>query len=518
MAPPIEHLSQAAARLPERPALICIPSQAQCSYAELEEQVNRAAHALRQLGLRPGDGIAFSLPNGIDIAVVVLAALRSGLYYTPLPTRASAGDIAYICGDAGARLLVLDADSPAREALPNLLPPGCALQISQGDPRQPGAWQQLLARQPGALPDNPLPGVEMLYSSGSTGRPKGVRKAIAASRWNAPDPRNQAIATAHQIGPDSVYLSTSPIYHSAPHRYLVACLNAGATVVVMERFDAEAAVDALDHYACTHSLWVPTMFHRMLQLDESARRRYRGVRHRHAIHGAAPCPIPVKRAMIDWWGPILSEYYSGSEGMGGTSIDSHEWLAHPGSVGRPRGAEVHVLDGQFEPLPRGEIGTIYFNAPNTFTYWGDAEKNRDATSPQGWKTYGDIGYLDEDGYLYLTDRRSFTVISGGVNIYPQEVESTLMAHPQVQDVAVFGVPHDDLGEQLAAVVQLTDGTLDNAETAQALQAHCRAAGGSIKTPRLIRFCADFPRTDSGKVQKARLRAQFLQEREAPTFG
>ncbi len=517
-APTIQHVTEAARQQPDQAALICVPSGMRCSYTELDAAANRAAHALRQLGLRPGDGLAFCLPNGVAFATLMLAALRSGLYYTPLPSKATAADIAYICNDAGVRLLVLDAASSAHAALPGLPATGCALLISHDDPAQPGAWEHLLARQPATLPDYPLPGMEMVYSSGSTGKPKGVRKPMPARAWNAPDPRNAAISATARLGPDSVYLSTSPLYHSAPHRYLAASLNAGATVVVMERFDAQASLECIDRYGCTHSLWVPTMFHRLLKLDESARQRYQGSHHRVAIHGAAPCPVPLKRAMIDWWGPILIEYYSGSEGLGSTTIDSHEWLAHPGSVGKPRQVEVHVLDERFQQLPTGQVGTIYFDAPQAFSYWKDAEKTRDATSPQGWTTYGDIGYVDADGYLYLTDRRSFTVISGGVNIYPQEIENTLMTHPDVQDAAVFGVPDEDLGEKLVALIQLIDGAHATAEQAQALQAFCKVAGGSIKTPKLIRFCRDFPRTDSGKLPKASLRAQFMQDTETPSFG
>lgn len=517
-ASPIQHVTEAARQHPDQTALICMPSQARCSFAELDAAANRAAHGLRQLGLAPGDGLAFCLPNGVAFAVFVLAALRSGLYYTPLPTKASAADIAYICNDAGVRLLVVDAAVDEQAALRAQLAEQCLLLVSDPDPAHPGGWEQLLASQPGHLPEDPLPGMEMMYSSGSTGRPKGVRKPMPTGPWDAPDPRNSAIATSMALGVDSVFLSTSPLYHSGPHRYLAASLNAGTTVVVMERFDALASLQYLDRFECTHSLWVPTMFHRLLKLDATVRQAYRGEHHRAAMHGAAPCPVPLKRAMIDWWGPILVEYYSGSEGLGSTLIDSQEWLAHPGSVGKPSQVQVHVLDEQFRPLPAGEIGNIFFDAPNAFSYWRDDGKTRDSTSPQGWKTYGDIGYVDADGYLYLTDRRSFTVISGGVNIYPQEIENTLMTHPDVQDVAVFGVPDEDLGEKLAAVIQLVDGSAGDAHHAQALRAYCKATGGSIKTPKLIRFCVEFPRTDSGKVQKARLREQFLRDQDTPTFS
>ncbi|MFD1710700.1 AMP-binding protein [Ottowia sp. GY511] len=515
---PIQHVTQAAARHPDKDALVCVPSGRRLTYADLEREANRGVHALRGLGLQPGDGIAFSLPNGEAFAIAMLAAARAGLYYTPLPTKASASDIAYICANAGAKLLLLDSASPVGSELAVRLAPDRTVMFSSDEPESPGPWQALLARQPVSLPENPQPGIEMVFSSGSTGRPKGVRKPITAPTWDAPDPRNVATAQANRLSAKSVYLSTSPLYHSAPHRYLSASLSVGATVVVLSHFDAELALECLNRYACTHSLWVPTMFHRMLKLEPNVRARYRGEHHHHAIHGAAPCPVPLKRAMIDWWGPILYEYYSGSEGLGSTAIDSHEWLAHPGSVGKPRQLAVHVLDDDHRPQPAGVVGNIYFEAPTSFAYWGDPEKTRAAISPQGWKTYGDIGYLDADGYLYLTDRRSFTVISGGVNVYPQEVENTLLSHPDVQDAAVFGVPDEDLGEKLAAVVQLAHGAAGDAAAAQALQAYCKAEGGAIKTPKLIRFCTEFPRTDSGKILKAGLRQQFMQDTGATTYA
>lgn len=514
----IQHVSEAARLRPDQPALICVPSGARCTYRELDAAANRAANAFRHLGLAKGDGIAICLPNGIAFAVAALAAARTGLYYTPLHAKSSASDIAYVCGNAGARLLLLDAASPARPDLAAQLGADCRLLMASSDPLHPGEWEQLLVSQRDSLPADPQPGLEMVYSSGSTGKPKGVRKPIPMPRWDAPDPRNKAVAAAQQLDADSVYLSTSPLYHSAPHRYLMASLSVGATVIVMERFDAQASLEYLDRFGCSHSLWVPTMFHRLLKLDAAVRERYQGKHHRLAIHGAAPCPEAVKRAMIAWWGPILVEYYSGSEGLGSTTIDTQEWLAHPGSVGKPRQAAVHVLDEQFRELLPRQVGAIFFDAPNRFSYWEDTEKTRKATSPQGWQTYGDIGYVDEDGYLYLTDRRSFTVISGGVNVYPQEVENTLLSHPDVHDAAVFGVPDDDLGEKLAAVVQLAPGVEGDARMAQALQAFCKGVGGSIKTPKLIRFSTDFPRTESGKVQKARLRAQFLRDVDTPLFG
>jgi long-chain acyl-CoA synthetase len=495
---------------PDKPALICEPAGERISYGQLNAQANRAAHALRLLGVQDGDCIAICLPNGIALVAAILAAQRIGIYFTLLSPKASAGDVGYILTDSASRVLLCTAAVDA--ALAQSEPPAaCRRMVCGADPGAPGEWERLLANQPDHLPPQAKPGMEMIYSSGTTGRPKGIRRAFHCKTWGEVDSRNVE-AMRWLVGtPDSVYLSTSPMYHSAPYRYLCAFLDAGATAIIMDHFDAELSLTLIDRYGVTHSLWVPTMFQRILRLDEVRRAAYSGKTMTHAIHGAAPCPQPVKKAIIDWWGPVVYEYYSGTEGVGRTFINATEWLAHPGSVGKPSHCKVHILDEQDKPLPTGQTGRIFFESAVTFVYWNDEEKTRAAVSPQGWRTFGDIGHVDEDGYLYLTDRSGFMVISGGVNIYPQEIENTLLLLPGVLDAAVFGVPDDDLGEQLVAVIQIADASGATAEKANEILAHCRSRGGSIKTPRLIRFCTDFPRLDTGKVQKRFLRERVLAE-------
>ena len=495
---------------PDKPALICEPVGERISYGQLNAQANRTAHALRLLGVQDGDCIAICLPNGIALVAAILAAQRIGIYFTLLSPKASAGDVGYILTDSASRVLLCTAAIDA--ALAQSEPPAaCRRMVCGADPGAPGEWERLLANQPDHLPPQAKPGMEMIYSSGTTGRPKGIRRAFHCKTWGEVDSRNVE-AMRWLVGtPDSVYLSTSPMYHSAPYRYLCAFLDAGATAIIMDHFDAELSLTLIDRYGVTHSLWVPTMFQRILRLDEARRAAYSGKTMTHAIHGAAPCPQPVKKAIIDWWGRVVYEYYSGTEGVGRTFINATEWLAHPGSVGKPSHCKVHILDEQDKPLPTGQTGRIFFESAVTFVYWNDEEKTRAAVSPQGWRTFGDIGHVDEDGYLYLTDRSGFMVISGGVNIYPQEIENTLLLLPGVLDAAVFGVPDDDLGEQLVAVIQIADADGATAEKANEILAHCRSRGGSIKTPRLIRFCTDFPRLDTGKVQKRFLRERVLAE-------
>jgi long-chain acyl-CoA synthetase len=507
---------QASPHKPGKPALISGPLGRAMSFAALDAEANRAARAMVGLGLVPGDCVAVCLPSTPTMVVAILAAQRVGLYYTLIPTKAVETDVDYIALDSQSKLLLIAEDAPACGALCAVLHPYRIVRASAQPDDGPGPWEQLLMQQSQEPPEHLLPGMEMIYSSGTTGKPKGVRKPLPARAWDSPDPRNVDAARGAGLDASSVYLSTSPLYHSAPHRYLCAALHAGATVVLMERFDAAASLDLLERHACTHSLWVPTMFHRLLRLDEATRKAYIGQHHRLAIHGAAPCPEHVKRAMIAWWGPILVEYYSGTEGIGRTLITSAEWLSHPGSVGRPRDCRVHILSDDGSEVPTGETGTVFFESDQVFTYWGDAQKTDAVTSRQGWRTFGDIGHVDTEGYLYLSDRRGFMVISGGVNIYPQEIESMLTAHPDVVDAAVFGVPDEDLGEKLVAIVQLAESVPQDEAQVGALQTHCRRLGGGIKTPKVIEFRPNFPREENGKILKHRLRQAYIDaEKAAP---
>jgi long-chain acyl-CoA synthetase len=349
----------------------------------------------------------------------------------------------------------------------------------------------------------------MLYSSGTTGRPKGVRKPPFEGAFDAVDNRNAAVARSFALDASSVYLSTSPLYHSAPNRFLSAAIHAGATSIVMAKFDAERALAAIALFGCTHSLWVPTMFHRLLRLQAEVRSRYSTASMVHAVHGAAPCPVHVKQAMIDWWGPVLHEYYSGTEGIGATAITSREWLDHKGSVGRVTDGILHILDDAGRELPPGATGNVYFESDAQFEYWNDPAKTRAATSPQGWRSFGDIGHLDSAGYLYLTDRKDFVIISGGVNIYPQEIEDVLLQDPRVADAAVFGVPNEAYGEEVKAVIQPAHPDFTGPAVAEALRARCLALLGPIKVPRSIDFELDFPRHATGKLYKKLLRNRYL---------
>ncbi|HEY5334567.1 MAG TPA: AMP-binding protein, partial [Mycobacteriales bacterium] len=357
-------------------------------------------------------------------------------------------------------------------------------------------------------------GADMLYSSGTTGRPKGVKPPLPDGDVDAEgDMIALVFGGMYGFGEDTVYLSPAPIYHAAPLRFSAAVQALGGTVVMMERFDAEGALRAIADFSVTHSQWVPTMFIRMLKLPEEVRARYDVSSLKIAIHAAAPCPIEVKRRMIDWWGPVLVEYYAATEAVGITMIDSTEWLAHPGSVGRSILGPVHIVDDDGRELPSGQAGTIYFTSPTgalPFTYHGDPEKTRSAGHPDhpDWGTTGDIGYLDEDGWLFLTDRKAFMIISGGVNIYPQEVENVLALHPAITDVAVIGVPDEEMGERVLAVVQPAPGVTGSPELAEEILAFTRERLARYKCPRAVDFVDALPRTPTGKLVKGPLRDAY----------
>ena len=502
------HISRFAAATPDRVAATFIPSGRTVTFGALEAEANQAAHALRALGLKRGDCVGISITNRPEFLSAMLGAQRIGLYYVLLSTKLSVDDLAYVVGDSKAKVVIVSkgcfaAETP--EALSQLGAKVCVLDI-------PGApfddWAALLAAQPATLPDDCSRGRDLLYSSGSTGRPKGILKGLPTGAYDAPDPVNMGAASAYGFGSLSVVLSPCPLYHAAPHRFANITLHAGAMLIVAEQFDPETCLKAIETYGVTHSLWVPTMFHRMLQLPDAVRGAYDLSTHGRAVHGAAPCPVHVKQRMIDWWGPIIDEYYSGSEGVGSTNISSAEWLAHPGSVGRPHDCAVHVLGPDGAELPVGEIGDIYFESAQAFEYLGDAQKTQQITSAEGWKTFGDIGYVDVDGYLYLTDRRHFTIISGGVNLYPQEIESVLLEHEAIKDAAVIGVPNEEFGQVALAVVELVDPAQASDEMKAAIRSFVRARLGPIKTPKSVAFETDFPRHATGKLYKRELIARY----------
>jgi long-chain acyl-CoA synthetase len=369
------------------------------------------------------------------------------------------------------------------------------------------SWEDALARMPTTEIADQSEGAPMLYSSGTTGYPKGVKRPLPEQDYGVEVDIN-LLRTLYGANDDSIYLSPAPLYHAAPLAFTMGCLRSGTTVVVMAHFEAEFALECIENYRITHSQWVPTMFVRMLKLPEEVRLKYDVSSLRCAIHAAAPCPIPIKEKMINWWGPVIYEYYAGTEGNGFVQLNSEEWLAHRGSVGKPLTCEIHICDEHGVEVPAGESGAIYMSGGGTFEYYKDDDKTADSRHAQGWSTLGDVGYLDDDGYLYLTDRKHFMIISGGVNIYPQEAENVLINHDKVMDVAVFGVPNADFGEEVKGVVQLADPSLASPMLEVELLDYCREYLSHIKCPRSIDFRDELPRHPTGKLYKRLLKDEY----------
>jgi acyl-CoA synthetase (AMP-forming)/AMP-acid ligase II len=503
-----------AQRDPHKPAIVMAGSGEIVTYGELDARSSRVAQLLHRRGLRPRDGVALCVENSTRFHEIVWGANRSGLYFTPISTRLGVDEAAYIVNDCGAKAIIVSAAHRAlAESLTDRIP-GVTTRLLIDDTDLAGweSFDEALSTVPAEPLEVELQGVDMLYSSGTTGRPKGVRRPFTGLPADAPDPLVSIAREAQHFTEDSVYLSPAPLYHGAPLHYSLLGHRIGATVVVMERFDARHALQLVEEHRVTHSQWVPTMFVRMLKLPDADRHRYDLSSHQVAIHSAAPCPIEVKERMIDWWGPILFEYYTASEGVGYCSITSEEWLSHRGSVGRPIRGELHIVDDDGNECEVGVPGAIYFSGFNDFEYHNDPAKTAEARNERGWYTMGDVGYVDADGYLYLTDRRAFTIISGGVNIYPQEAENVLTMHPKVFDVAVFGVPNDEFGEEVKAVVQPVDPRDAGPELEAELLAYCRERLASYKCPRSVDFEAELPRHPTGKLYKRLLRDRYWGDR------
>jgi acyl-CoA synthetase (AMP-forming)/AMP-acid ligase II len=506
---------------PQRPAVVFGDDRFVETYAELESRSRKIALALRSRGLAEGDSVATLIGNSKSFFDVYWATQRIGLYLTPLSYHATPHELAYILGDCDARVLIAAAEfGELARAAAELAGRDLAVRLSIGGDIagfQPLDSSLSTIRENASLVPQHA-GSVMIYSSGTTGQPKGIRRALPGAAVDDPRFVDAVTLVMRTFGfrSDDVYLCPAPLYHSGPLRSCTAMQMLGATVVVMHKFDAEKALQIIDEHGVTVAQFVPTHFKRMLELPAAVRSRWRHDSLRTVVHAAAPCPPDVKHAMIDWWGPILLEYYAGTEG-GGVLIDSHEWLRKPGSVGRPwQGLSVAVFneDGDIEATPRRE-GRIYFrNHPGAlanFAYHKDPEKTA-AAYRGNWFTLGDIGYLDEDGYLYLTDRQSNLIISGGVNIYPQEAENVLAGHPKVADVAVVGVPDDDMGEAVKAVIVPADGVAGDGNLADELLAYVRSRLASYKCPRTVDFVDSLPRTPSGKLQKRLVRERYWQGR------
>jgi acyl-CoA synthetase (AMP-forming)/AMP-acid ligase II len=493
---------------PDHPAIVMAGSGETLTYRELDERSNQLAQLWHERGLRRGDHVAILLPNHLRYLEVVWAALRSGLYYTPVNWHLTAPEVAYIVGDCGARSVVTSADLADRVTD---IAPETAL-VVDGDLDGWERYEDVVAEQPTTPLDEEPEGQGMFYSSGTTGRPKGILFPLPERTMHDVHPLVQyASPIAHR--PDDVYLSPAPLYHTAPVVFSSMAHRVGATTVILERWDPIACLEAIQRYRVTTAQFVPTMFVRLLKLPPEVREAYDVSSLRLVSHAAAPCPVEVKRQVFEWLGPIVWEYYAGSENVGSTMVSPEEWLEHPGTVGKPRMTTVHICDDAHHELPVGEVGNIWFETPGAgFEYHGDPEKTRNSRSPEGWFNLGDVGYLDEDGYLYLTDRQSFTIISGGVNIYPQETEDVLIGHPAVADVAVIGVPNDDLGEEVKAVVQLLEPERAGLEMEAELLAYAREHLAAFKCPRSIDFDAALPRHDTGKLYKRLLKDRYWGDR------
>ncbi|KXP01051.1 acyl-CoA synthetase [Tsukamurella pseudospumae] len=493
---------------PGKPAAIDAATGDVLTYARLNDESTRLAHHLHALGLRRGDTIAIVAGNDLRIFCAYVAAIRSGLYVAAVNFHLTPGEVNYILEDCEAQALFAGADvaqavSQARE-LPALASAGHTIAWG-GDIAGFDDYDAVLAAADAApLIDQPR-GTDMLYSSGTTGRPKGIRIPLPEGRVDEiPDAYTAIFAPAYGMDADTVYLSPAPLYHAAPLRFCGVTMSVGGTVIMMHRFDPEEALALIEKYRVTHSQWVPTMFVRMLKLPDETRARYDTSSLKVAIHAAAPCPAEVKRSMIQWWGPVIHEYYASTEAAGATFIGPQEALERPGSVGKAGLGVARICGADGAVLPAGEIGTIYFEREAMpFQYHNAPEKTRAAQHPDhdNWATTGDIGYLDEDGYLYLTDRKDFMIITGGVNIYPQESESALIMHPAVADVAVIGVPDAELGETALACVELAPGATASDELAQELIAYAGRELARYKLPRAVRFVESLPRTPTGKLVK-----------------
>ena len=501
---------------PKRPAAISAQTGETVTFGQLDERSARLAGLFRAHGLQVGDAVAVYLENHLSYFEVAWAALRSGLYMVTVSRHATADDVAYVIADSGAKAVVTSTTlvETAERCLAHT--PNCRLQLLVGDDL-PG-WTSLASARDSAeriaIADE-CKGDHMPYSSGTTGKPKGIKRPLEPGHPSEGFSHFAPAQALYGMDEQTVYLSPAPLYHTAPIQFCLRVQAAGGQVVMMERFDPESALAAIETHKVTHSQWVPTMFVRMLKLPQDRRDAFDLSSHRCAIHAAAPCPVEVKREMIEWWGPIIEEYYAGSERNGSTRINSEEWLRKPGSVGRPSNCEIHICDEDGGELPAGEAGAIYFESPMaSFVYHNDSDKTNNSRHPKNpsWSTLGDVGYVDADGYLFLTDRKSFMIISGGVNIYPRIIEDALIVHPEVADVAVIGVPNEEFGEEVKAIVEPAEGCQPGAELEARIIEHARNKLAHYMVPRSVDFLAEMPRLPTGKLPKRVLREPYWQNK------
>lgn len=495
----MSHPGQHASTRPDEPALIRASDGESLSWGALHRASVAAANHLHDLGLKRGSAVAICLENRFEFVAFVWGAQYAGYRYTPISTRLGPDEISYIVSDCEAEALVVSEQTrceAVRNTAADMLP---VLSVDE---------LELLSAPPQEPAYERAEGISMLYSSGTTGRPKGVFRPAPEAPIEEIPIGDVMMGKLCQLEPGSVYLSTAPLYHTAPLSFLILMSRLGVATVIMERFDAADSLALIERHQVTHSQWVPTMFVRLLRLPKEMRAAHDLSSHRFALHGAAPCPIEVKEQILEWWGSIVHEYYAGTEGAGTCVIGPEDWLTHKGSVGRPAGGVIHISNEAGEDLPVGEVGEVWFESTSTFQYYKDEEKTRSARRA-GRATFGDLGYVDRGGFLYLTDRKAFTMIIGGVNVYPQEAEDTLITHPSVFDAAVFGIPHAEYGEEVKGVVQLVEGVEGDAATESALLDFCQGKLAKIKCPRSIDFIAELPRHPTGKLYKRKLRDTYL---------
>ncbi len=498
---------------PDKPAYIMASSGETVTYSQLDSQSNRIAQLFRSLGLKAGDHIALFLENHARYFEICWGAQRSGLIYTAISSRLTAEEVSYIVDDCGARLFVTSkylADKAA--ALAPRMKGVANCFMLDGTIAGYESWEAAIAHRPATPIADQTAGQDMLYTSGTTGRPKGVLPVVEPQPIDFENPLLAITRKLYGMDENTVYLSPAPLYHAAPLRFNMSVMRLGGTSVIMEQFDSEEYLRLVEKHRITHTQVVPTMFVRFLKLPDEARLRHDVSSLKCAIHAAAPCPIPIKEKMIEWWGPIVWEYYGGTEGNGLTMCNSAEWMAHKGTVGHAVVGKVRICDDNGTELPTGVSGTVYFADGRPFEYHNDPKKTAESRHAKGWTTLGDVGYLDADGFLHLTDRKAFMIISGGVNVYPQECENLLIGHPKVMDCAVFGVPNDDFGEEVKAVVQPREMKDAGPALAEELIAYCKLHLAALKCPRTVDFEAELPRHPTGKLYKRLLRDRYWQGR------
>jgi long-chain acyl-CoA synthetase len=500
------HLSELAARQPDKPAVIMADGSRAVTFAELDRYSCRVSRLLAGLGVGPGDHVAVLMANRLEYFAIAWGAQRRGTYWTPVNWHLTADEASYIVEDCGAKVLFASPETAEVAARTAARLPGLIVFVAGTDHPGLRRYEDAIAAQAAGQPPDEVEGMYFLYSSGTTGRPKGVLRESAFPPFGTGVGLELLMQGMFGFGADTVYLCPAPLYHAAPLGWSMGTIRLGGTVVLMERFDPAECLRAISLHRVTAAQFVPTHFVRLLKLPPDTRAGCDTSGLRTVVHAAAPCPVEVKRAMIDWLGPVLIEYYAGSEGNGMTMIGSPDWLSHPGSVGRAVVGAVHIMGEDGSELSAGQDGVVFFDGPS-FEYHNDPVKTANSRNGNGWTTLGDIGHLDDEGYLYLSDRRTDLIISGGVNIYPAEIEEALIMHPAVADVAVIGVPDAEMGESVLAIVQLADGETGSGRLTADLMLHCRSRLASFKCPRSVEFVAALPRTQTGKLLRRRLREE-----------